>query len=155
MRIRLIAAGNRPPAWIKSGYEEYASRLRAYCRFELVEIPLPSRTKSLSPQQARKIEGERMLAALGERDQLITLAIEGEAWSTERLSARLGEWERVGENLALAIGGPDGLDAALLARAQQHWSLSALTLPHLLVRVVVAEQIYRAYTLRDNHPYHR
>lgn len=155
MRIRLIAAGSRPPAWIKSGYEEYAARLRAYCRFELIEIPLPSRIKSLTAQQARKIEGERMLAALGERDQLIALAIEGEAWSTESLSVRLGEWERAGENLALAIGGPDGLDAALLARAQQHWSLSALTLPHLLVRVIVAEQIYRAYTLRDNHPYHR
>jgi len=155
MRIRLLAAGNRPPAWIKSGYEEYISRLRPYCRFELIEIPLPSRGKSLSAQQARRIEGERMLAALGERDRLIALAIEGDAWSTAQLSARLGEWERAGDPLALAIGGPDGLDDALLARAQRRWSLSALTLPHLLVRVIVTEQLYRAHALRDNHPYHR
>ncbi len=96
-----------------------------------------------------------MLAALGERDRLIALAIEGEAWSTAQLSARLGEWERAGDPLALAIGGPDGLDDALLARAQRRWSLSALTLPHLLVRVIVTEQLYRAHALRDNHPYHR
>lgn len=155
MRIRLLAAGNRPPAWIKSGYEEYIARLRPYCRFELIEIPLPSRGKALSPQQARRIEAERMLAALGERDLLVALAIDGEAWSTAQLSARLSEWEQGGETLALAIGGPDGLDEALLARARRRWSLSALTLPHLLVRVIVTEQIYRAYALRDNHPYHR
>jgi 23S rRNA (pseudouridine1915-N3)-methyltransferase len=155
MKCRLIAAGTRLPAWVNSGFHEYQKRLRAPLVLELKEIPIATRRSGESPQRAIMREGSDMLAALGRDDYVVALDIAAKSMSTEQLSAWLSERMREGRPLALLIGGPDGLAAPCRERANQSWSLSPLTLPHGLVRVVVAEQIYRAMSLLAGHPYHR
>jgi 23S rRNA (pseudouridine1915-N3)-methyltransferase len=142
MRIRLIAAGNRLPGWIDAGVAEYARRFGRGLKFELVEIPL-----------AR--EAERMRAALRDGDYVVALEVGGRAMATPQLAEWLAARMAGGRDLALLIGGPDGLDAALSKAADFRWSLSPLTWPHGLVRVMVAEQLYRAHSLLQGHPYHR
>ena len=155
MRIHLIAAGNRMPEWVNMGYGEFAGRMPTECRLHLIEVPLPKRTKSHDTARWVEQEGERMLAAIPKGCQVIALEVAGKEWSTEELSADLARWLQGGRDIALLVGGPDGLAPACLARAEQRRSLSRLTLPHMLVRVVVAEQLYRAWTLLQGHPYHR
>ena len=142
MRIRLIAAGNRLPAWMDAGVDEYARRFGRGLKFELVEIPL-----------AR--EAERMRAAIADGDYVVALEVGGRAMSTPELARWLSARMAGGRNLALLVGGPDGLDSGLSSRADFSWSLSSLTWPHGLVRVMVAEQLYRAHSLLLGHPYHR
>lgn len=142
MRIRLIAAGTRLPAWIDAGVAEYGRRFGRGLRFELVEVPL-----------AR--EAERMRAAIGASDYVVALEVGGRAMTTPALAEWLAARMAGGKDLALLIGGPDGLEAGLSARADFRWSLSPLTWPHGLVRVMVAEQLYRAHTVLIGHPYHR
>ncbi|MDP9082728.1 MAG: 23S rRNA (pseudouridine(1915)-N(3))-methyltransferase RlmH [Pseudomonadota bacterium] len=155
MKCRLIAAGTRLPAWINSGFQEYQKRLRTPLVLELLEIPVATRRAGESPQRAVMREGGAMLAAVGRDDYVVALEINARTMSTEQLSAWLAERLRDGRALALLIGGPDGLAAPCRERADLSWSLSTLTLPHALVRVVVAEQIYRAMSLLAGHPYHR
>lgn len=155
MKIRLLAVGQKMPGWVETGFAEYAERMPPECRLELHELPLAQRSKRQSAQRAVRQEGEKMLAALSGSEQLIALDVRGKSWSTEQLSGALADWLQGGRNVALAIGGPDGLAPEVLARAEHRWSLSALTLPHPLVRIVVAEQLYRATTILRNHPYHR
>ena len=142
MRIRLIAAGTRLPAWIDAGVEEYARRFRRGLQFELVEIPLVRET-------------ERMRAAINASDYVVALEVGGRPMTTAQLAQWFGARMSGGKNLALLIGGPEGLDAGLSAAADFRWSLSPLTWPHGLVRVMVAEQLYRAHSLLLGHPYHR
>jgi len=155
VRIHLIAVGTRMPAWVVDAYQEYAKRLPRECTLQLVEIPLSKRRKSQTPVQAAEEEGQQMLAALPKDCTVIALDVPGNSWSTETLAARLQDWLGSGRDVALLVGGPDGLSAACLARADLKWSLSALTFPHSLVRVVLAEQLYRAWTIGTGHPYHR
>lgn len=155
MRIRLICVGTKMPAWVTTGFQEYAKRLPADCRLELVEIPPGHRGKGADVQRAIEKESRLILAALGKDERVVALDVEGRQWSTEQLAKTVGEWQMGGQNVALLIGGPDGLSAECLALAQQRWSLSNLTYPHPLVRVILAEQIYRAWSLLNNHPYHR
>jgi 23S rRNA (pseudouridine1915-N3)-methyltransferase len=155
MQIRLIAAGTRMPGWVSDGYREYARRMPRECALELTEIPLARRGKSQPVERAVDDEGRRMLSAVGERQHVIALDVGGRGWSTEQLAGQLRAWLQDGRDLSLLIGGPDGLSADCLARAEQRWSLSPLTLPHPLVRVLLAEQLYRAWTLVGGHPYHR
>jgi 23S rRNA (pseudouridine1915-N3)-methyltransferase len=155
MKCRLIAAGTRLPDWVNSGFREYQRRLRTPLVLELQEIPVATRRAGESPQRAIMREGADMLAALGKDDYVVALEINAKTMSTEQLSAWLAERLRDGRSLALLIGGPDGLSPPCRERADQSWSLSPLTLPHALVRVVVAEQIYRAMSLLAGHPYHR
>lgn len=154
MKIRLLAVGQKMPAWVTDGWNEYAGRMPPECRLELIELPLAQRAKSRPLERAVQEEGERMLAALGS-EQLIALDVRGKAWSTEQLSGELSGWLAGGRDIALAVGGPDGLSGEILDRAERRWSLSPLTLPHPLVRVIVAEQLYRAMSILKNHPYHR
>ena len=142
MRIRLIAAGTRLPAWIDDGVAEYARRFGRGLKFELVEIPL-----------AR--EAERMRAAIAPSNYVVALEVGGRSMTTPQLAQWLAQRMAGGKDLALLVGGPDGLDAGLSARADFRWSLSPLTWPHGLVRVMVAEQLYRAQSLLQGHPYHR
>jgi 23S rRNA (pseudouridine1915-N3)-methyltransferase len=155
MKCRLIAAGTRLPDWVNSGYLEYQKRLRTPLILELQEISVATRRAGENPQRAIAREGSDMLAAIGKDDYVVALEVTGKSLSTEQLSAWLAERMRDGRPLALLIGGPDGLAAACRERANYSWSLSSLTLPHALVRVVVAEQIYRAMSLLAGHPYHR
>ncbi|HLQ86053.1 MAG TPA: 23S rRNA (pseudouridine(1915)-N(3))-methyltransferase RlmH [Salinisphaeraceae bacterium] len=153
MRLRLLAVGTRMPQWIKTGYAEYARRMPPSCRLELIEIAPGKHQRGAARAMAE--EERRLLEQIGRRDAVIALDGGGRAWSTEQLAARLHDWLADGRDRSLLIGGADGLSGACLARAEQRWSLSALTLPHPLVRVIVAEQLYRAVSLLNNHPYHR
>lgn len=155
MKCRLIAAGTRLPDWVNSGFHEYQKRLRAPLSLELHEIPVATRRPGENPGRSILREGTDMLAALGKDDFVVALEINGKSMSTEQLKQWLSLRMREGRPLALLVGGPDGLSPPCLERADQSWSLSPLTLPHALVRVVVAEQLYRAVSLLAGHPYHR
>lgn len=155
MRIVLIAVGGKAPSWVRDGYAEYAKRLPKPYAPELVELALGARTKSSDPARAIADEGARVLAAVPKQARLVLLDERGEAWSSVELARELSAWARSGDDVALAIGGPDGHAPAVQERARQRWSLSKLTLPHMLVRLVVIEQLYRAWTLNEGHPYHR
>lgn len=155
MNIHLIAVGNRMPAWVEQGYSEYAKRLPAECRLNLVEVAPGKRGKNPDIARLMRDEGERIRAAIPKGCRVIALEVTGKAWATEQLAKQLGDWLQQGSDLALLVGGPDGLDPACRQAADQLWSLSPLTLPHPLVRVLLAEQLYRAWSLLNHHPYHR
>jgi 23S rRNA (pseudouridine1915-N3)-methyltransferase len=155
MYIHLIAVGTRMPAWVVDGYREYAKRLPRECSLRLVEIPPGRRHKGRTAEQARREEGRQMLAAVPDDCHVIALDVHGKVWSTEVLAEQLQGWLAAGRDVALLVGGPDGLAPECRARALQSWSLSALTFPHALVRVVLAEQLYRAWSITAGHPYHR
>ncbi|MGD8977474.1 MAG: 23S rRNA (pseudouridine(1915)-N(3))-methyltransferase RlmH [Gammaproteobacteria bacterium] len=155
MRIRLLAAGTRMPGWVDAGYQAYATRLPHECRLELKEIPLGRRGRGADVKKAVASEGERMLAAAGPTDRVIALEVTGRALDTPQLSRHLDGWMQDGRDVSMLVGGPDGLAHGCLEQADFRWSLSPLTLPHGLVRIVVAEQLYRAWSLLRGHPYHR
>jgi 23S rRNA (pseudouridine1915-N3)-methyltransferase len=155
VKCRLIAAGSRLPAWINSGFEDYQKRLRTPLVLELHEVALAARRAGEDPRRAIQREGADMLTLVGKEDHVVALEITAKSMSTEQLAAWLQERMREGRTLSFLIGGPDGLSAACRERANQSWSLSPLTLPHALVRVIVAEQLYRAMSLLAGHPYHR
>jgi 23S rRNA (pseudouridine1915-N3)-methyltransferase len=141
--------------WVKAGFTEYSSRLPRECSLQLVEIATAKRGKNGDPQRALHQEGERLLAAIPPGTRVIALEVGGLQWSTEELARQLSNWLKDGRDVALLVGGPDGLDEACRARAEAAWSLSLLTFPHGLVRIMVAEQIYRAWSILQRHPYHR
>ncbi|NUO71912.1 MAG: 23S rRNA (pseudouridine(1915)-N(3))-methyltransferase RlmH [Frateuria sp.] len=155
MRTRLIAIGERMPGWVAEGFAEYRKRLSQELPLELVELKPGARGKGRDDARAMQDEGAAILAALSRDTHVIALDGRGKTWSSEDLAAQLANWRMAGRDLAFLIGGPDGHAADVLARADQRWSLGPLTLPHMLVRLVVVEQIYRASTLLAGHPYHR
>lgn len=155
MKLHLITIGKSCPAWINTGYAEYAKRLTKMNTLQLHELAVAKRTKTQSVAQCIAAEGSAMLAAIPPQSHVITLDRNGKAWSTEDLAEQLANWHRLGSDVSLLIGGPDGLADDCLQRAQQSWALSNLTLPHPLVRVIVAEQLYRAQSILQNHPYHK
>ncbi len=155
MKINLITVGKRPPEWIQQGYTEYAKRLSHHCTMNLVEIPAAKRAQGADIAQLRQREGEQMLQAIPQGNWVVTLTEHGQLWDTMQLARQLQTWRDKGYGLSLLIGGPDGLSAECVARAQQQWSLSLLTFPHLLVRILVVEQLYRAFSILHQHPYHR
>ncbi len=143
------------PGWVEAGYAEYAKRLSSECVLNLIEIDPVRRGKSTSVSQARKEEGRRVLAAIPKAAVVIALDRRGQSWSTKDLARELTHWMSDGRDRALLVGGADGLSSDCLVRCTQRWALSALTFPHPLVRVIVAEQFYRAWSLTRGHPYHR
>ncbi|NIP16233.1 MAG: 23S rRNA (pseudouridine(1915)-N(3))-methyltransferase RlmH [Pseudomonadales bacterium] len=154
MKIRVIAVGSRPRPWVVDGFREYARRLPREMPLSLVEV-VPGGGRGRSAEQAMATESERLLNHLGPRDWVIALDVGGEGCSTRELALRLEEWRMQGQDVAFLIGGAEGLAPACLARADMTLSLSRLTFPHEMVRVMVAEQIYRAWTILSGHPYHR
>ncbi|MGH8491729.1 MAG: 23S rRNA (pseudouridine(1915)-N(3))-methyltransferase RlmH [Moraxellaceae bacterium] len=155
MKLRLLAVGTRMPAWVNEGFGDYAKRLSGDISLELVEISAGKRLKATDLARVKEEEGEALLAALRPQERVIVLDVLGKALSTEDMAARLKEWQVDGRPAALLVGGPEGLSRAVLERADEKWSLSRLTLPHPLVRVVIAEQLYRSWSLLRGHPYHR
>lgn len=155
MRIHLIAVGNRMPTWVSQGYEEYARRMPSECCLKLIEIPPAKRTKAADIKRLVRQEGERMLDALPKNARVVALEVTGRQWRTEELAQQLDAWMQDSRDIALLVGGPEGLAPACREQAERSWSLSPLTLPHPLVRIIVAEQLYRATTILKHHPYHK
>jgi len=155
MRLRLIAVGSRMPKWVREAYDDYITRLGSGLKVSLTEIDPGVRGAGRAPGKAIDTEGQRLLAALRPRDYVVALDERGSEMTTRELAAWLGARMQEGRDVAFLIGGPDGLAPEVLARSDFKWSLSRLTFPHALVRVVVAEQLYRAHGVLANHPYHR
>lgn len=155
MRLLLAAIGQKMPAWVEQGYAEYARRMPAHLRLELCERPASPWAARGDIERGRREEAQALRAVAPAGARLVALDERGSAWSTSELAGQLGRWQADGRDVVLLVGGPDGLDPALREQAAQRWSLSPLTLPHPLVRVLVAEQLYRAHTLLSGHPYHR
>jgi 23S rRNA (pseudouridine1915-N3)-methyltransferase len=155
MKIQLIAVGTKMPDWVEKGYQEYARRFPKEMQLELLEINAGKRGKNADIKRILKKEGELTLAAIPKGNKIVTLEVTGQAWTTEKLADEMTQWQRDARNISLLIGGPEGLDPECILKSEQSWSLSALTLPHPIVRIIVAESLYRAYTLTINHPYHR
>ena len=155
MRLRLIAVGTRMPGWVAAGVAEYQPRLPREWRYEIVEVPVASRAGNADIAKLRDAEGEKMLKQIPEGAHVVALDERGALHTTAEWAASLQRWNREHKEVALLIGGPDGLASTCLARARDQWSLSKLTLPHGMVRVVVTEALYRAASLNAGHPYHR
>ena len=155
MKARLIAVGERPPGWVSEGFAEYRKRLSHWLPLDLLEVPPGLRGRQRDTTRAIQEEGARVLAAIPPTAHVLLLDGSGRAYSSEQLAERLQHWRMHGRDLALLVGGPEGHADAVRARADETWSLGPLTLPHMLVRLLVAEQLYRACSLLANHPYHR
>lgn len=155
MKIRIHAVGKRMPAWIRVGFEGYQSRFPEYIRLSLREINMPSRTSGVDVLQLKDAEGEKLLAGIGADDIVIALDESGQQWTSRELAYQLGEWVEDKRNVSLLVGGPDGLSRVCMDKADFIWALSKMTLPHMMVRVVLVEQLYRAWAITRNHPYHR
>ncbi|AWY19408.1 23S rRNA (pseudouridine(1915)-N(3))-methyltransferase RlmH [Moraxella bovis] len=158
MKLRILSVGHKMPAWVQTGVDEYAKRIQPMMSTEIVEIPPAKRAKNPSFAEIEKYktqEGQAILSARLPKEKLWVLEVKGEMLSTERLADRLQTAMTDGTDIALVIGGADGVSADVLTQADFKWSLSDLTLPHPLVRVVLIEQLYRAMSIINNHPYHR
>ena len=155
MKIHIIAIGTKMPDWVTKAYTDYAQRLPPKCSLHLKEIPAEKRGKNSAVASIKNKEAKKLHAAIPPHCRVVALDVKGQSWSTEKLATRLQDWMMSGQDIALLIGGPDGLTPEILQLAQEKWSLSPLTFPHPLVRVIIAEQLYRAYTITENHPYHR
>ncbi|MDT8437973.1 MAG: 23S rRNA (pseudouridine(1915)-N(3))-methyltransferase RlmH [Wenzhouxiangellaceae bacterium] len=152
LHIQLIAIGRSMPGWVADGWREYARRLSAPLSLELVELAAP---RAADADRVRQLEGQALLKRCTEPTWPVALDGSGAAWSTAELAEQLRQWLEQHSRVALLVGGADGHDRALLDACRQRWSLGPLTFPHMLVRVIVAEQLYRAWSLLAGHPYHR
>ena len=155
MKLQLIAVGTKMPDWVQTGFMDYLRRFPKDMPLELIEIPAGKRGKNADIKRILEKEGEMMLAAINKGNRIVTLDIPGKQWETPQLAEQLERWKQDGRDVSLLIGGPEGLAPACKVAAEQSWSLSNLTLPHPLVRVIVAESLYRAWSITTNHPYHR
>ena len=155
MKLHLLAVGQKMPAWVEQGYQEYAQRMPAEAQLILKEISPGKRGKNADINRIMQDEGQRIQTAIPKNNHVVALDVKGKAWSTEQLAERLGQWMSSGQDVALLVGGPDGLSQDCRDQADEYWSLSPLTFPHPLVRVILAEQLYRAWSVLRNHPYHR
>ena len=155
MKARLVAVGERAPGWVAEGFAEYRKRLSHWLPLDLVEVEPGLRGKGRDAARAMSDEGARVLAAVPKGALVVALDGRGRAWSSDALAQRLQHWRNGGRDLALLVGGPEGHAPDVLEAAEERWSLGPLTLPHMLVRLVVAEQLYRAAALLANHPYPR
>ena len=143
------------PAWVTHGVDEYLRRMPSECQVKFVELPLGQRAKSKNIKQAMQQEEKSILAAIPNNALVIAMEVKAKIWSTEILAEKMQDWMRSGKDVALLVGGPDGMTQACIDKAVEKWSLSNLTLPHPLVRIVLAEQLYRALMIINNHPYHK
>jgi 23S rRNA (pseudouridine1915-N3)-methyltransferase len=155
MHIRLIAVGDRQPSWVDSAFENYVQRLPQQWQFRLDLVATAPRKKKSTAEVAKAAEGQKVLAKIKASECVVVLDEQGKEFSSKELAARLGDWQSDGRDLTFVIGGPDGVSGDCIERANHLWSLSRLTLPHGLARILFAEQLYRAWCLTTGHPYHR
>jgi len=155
MQLLVAAVGQRMPGWVVDAWAEYSRRMPPGLALSLREIPLAKRGKNADTRRLTTTESKALLAAMPARARVVALDVRGKTWSTEQLAASLEGWMGDGRDVGFMIGGPDGISPDIMTKADQRWSLGPLTLPHPLVRVVLAEQLYRAWTITQNHPYHR
>lgn len=158
MKIRILTIGQKMPAWVYTAFEDYFKRIQPFVTTQLIELPMAKRGKNDSDADILKycqIEGEAILSNIKQGEMLIALEVGGREHSTEKLAQTMQQWTLDGADIVLAIGGPDGLSDAVRKAATWHWSLSKLTLPHPMVRIILIEQLYRAMSINHNHPYHR
>lgn len=158
MKIRILTIGQKMPTWIITGVDDYLKRIQPFVQTQFIELPMAKRGKNDSDADILKycqIEGEAILNQIKSNEILIALEVNGREFSTEKLADTMQTWMLEGQDIVLAIGGPDGLSQQVKKAAAWHWSLSKLTLPHPIVRVILIEQLYRAMTINHNHPYHR
>lgn len=143
------------PSWVAEGYRDYDQRLRSVQPIELIEVPLAKRTKNTDIAKAMNTEAEALQKHIRESDKVIVLDVKGKALSTPGLARKLSDWQMNRQDIAIVIGGPDGLAPVFRSKSYEAWSLSALTLPHPIVRIMLIEQLYRGLMINANHPYHR
>ncbi|MGB6007068.1 23S rRNA (pseudouridine(1915)-N(3))-methyltransferase RlmH [Castellaniella sp.] len=155
MKLRIYAVGTRMPAWVQDAWQDYVKRMPRDCAIELHEIRPEPRTHGKTAAQLMQAEAQRIESALHEPAWRVMLDEHGRDVSTRDLAHHLEDWRAGGQDVALVIGGPDGLDPALKQTARQTLRLSSLTLPHPMVRILLAEQLYRAWSILSGHPYHR
>lgn len=155
MKIQLISVGTKMPDWVEAGVAEYRKRLPRDFELLITEIPLAARGKGADVGKAMAKEGEACLRAVPRGDYVVALDVRGKSLGTEQLAERLRQLRDGGRNVSLLVGGPDGLAPGCLDAADARWSLSPLTFPHPIVRVILAEQLYRAWSILVGHPYHR
>lgn len=155
MHIRLQAVGDRQPSWVDTAFDSYVQRLPRQWQFRLDSVSTAQRNKGMAAEVAKDAEGKKILAKIRPAEFVVVLDEHGTELSSKELAGLLDEWQTVGQDLVFVIGGPDGVSAECLRRGNLRWSLSRLTLPHGLARVVFAEQLYRAWSLTTGHPYHR
>jgi 23S rRNA (pseudouridine1915-N3)-methyltransferase len=155
MQLLVAAVGQRMPGWVNEAWTEYARRMPSNLDLSLREISLARRGKNADTKRLTATESMALHEAMPERARIIALDVKGQSWSTEKLAGNLEDWMGDGRDVGFMIGGPDGIAAEIMQKADTRWSLGPLTLPHPLVRVVLAEQLYRAWTITQNHPYHR
>ncbi len=155
MQIHIFAIGERMPSWVDEAYREYAKRMPAHCRLTLHEVPARKRNKGADIKRLLSDEGARLLAAVPDGCKIIALERTGRPIDTRQLASTLRSWLNESRDIALLIGGPEGLSRSCIERSHEQWSLSRLTLAHSFVRVLVAEQLYRAWSIIHGRPYHR
>ncbi|MDH4055551.1 MAG: 23S rRNA (pseudouridine(1915)-N(3))-methyltransferase RlmH [Gammaproteobacteria bacterium] len=155
MHIRILAVGDRQPSWVDDAFGNYTGRYPREWKFRLDALPTVHRKKNDKSRQAMDAEGDLILAKLNAAEQVVLLDERGTQFSSQELADRLAEWQADGRDLCFIIGGPDGVSDPVRQRADKLWSLSRLTLPHGMVRTLLAEQLYRAWSLQIGHPYHR
>lgn len=155
MDFTVAAVGTRMPAWVQEAWTEYARRFPRGISLKLKEITMAKRARNADVAALRKAEGDALLAAVPAGHRIVALDERGKQWSTGELAQQLENWMREEHGVCFLVGGPDGLSAACRERAQNTWALGRLTLPHPMVRAILAEQLYRAWTITQNHPYHR
>lgn len=155
MHIHIIAVGQKMPAWVSTACDEYIKRLPREIDLQLREIPLGKRGKNPDINRAMQEECDAILSAMPSGAMLVALEVTGKKLTTEKLSSELDSWMHEGRDVCIAIGGPDGFSTDFLSRCDRKISLSDMTFPHPLVRVIIVEQLYRAWTILNNHPYHR
>jgi len=155
MQLLVAAVGQRMPGWVNDAWTEYTRRMPANLSVSLREINLEKRGKNADTKRLTATESKALYQAMPARARVIALDVKGQTWSTEKLAASLEDWMGDARDVGFMIGGPDGIDTDIMQKADTRWSLGPLTLPHPLVRVVLAEQLYRAWTITQNHPYHR
>ena len=155
MKIKILSLGEKPPKWVADGYDEYKKRLSKVIPLEMVELPIAKRTKTGNPKIWMEQEAKTILNKLNDSDHLVILDVASKIISTEELAVKMENWKFNSPNVAILIGGPDGIDDSIKKIAKEKISISKMTFPHPIVRVIIAEQLYRAHTILEGHPYHK